>query len=82
MLKDLAGKARDGGSLLGYAPEAFADMAAMGWAGVVVPEACGGMGMNELDFILLAQECGYAGLPEPLVDTMLVGVPLLAALDA
>ncbi|WP_460421767.1 acyl-CoA dehydrogenase family protein [Pseudomonas sp. ZL2] len=54
----------------------------LGLSAITVPEACGGMGMNELDFILLAQECGYAGLPEPLVDTMLVGVPLLAGLDA
>ena len=52
----------------------------LGLTTVSVPEAAGGLGMNELDFILLAQECGYAGLAEPLVDTMLVGVPLLAGL--
>jgi alkylation response protein AidB-like acyl-CoA dehydrogenase len=53
----------------------------LGLTSLTVPEEQDGMGMNELDFILLAQECGYAGLPEPLVDTMLIGVPLLAALD-
>lgn len=53
----------------------------LGLSALTVPEAYGGLGMNALDFVLLAQECGYAGLPEPLVDTMLVGVPLLAGLD-
>ncbi len=33
--------------------------------------------MSELDFVLLAQECGYVALPEPLVHTALVAVPLL-----
>lgn len=54
----------------------------LGLSAITVPQTCGGMGMNALDFILLAQECGYAGLPEPLVETMLVGVPLLAGVDA
>ncbi len=33
--------------------------------------------MTELDFVLLAQECGYVALPEPLVHTVLVAVPML-----
>jgi alkylation response protein AidB-like acyl-CoA dehydrogenase len=49
----------------------------MGLVGMTVPEEFGGLGMNELDFILLAQECGYVALPEPLVHTALVAVPLL-----
>ena len=36
--------------------------------------------MTELDFVLLAQECGYVALPEPLVHTVLVSVPLLIEL--
>ena len=44
---------------------------------MTVPEEHGGLGMNELDFVLLAQECGYVALPEPLVHTALVAVPLL-----
>ncbi len=49
----------------------------LGLTGLTVPEDFGGMGMNELDFVLLAQECGYVALPEPLVQTVLVGVPTL-----
>ena len=33
--------------------------------------------MSELDFVLLAQECGYVALPEPLVHTAMVAAPLL-----
>ncbi|NQD92791.1 acyl-CoA/acyl-ACP dehydrogenase [Pseudomonas sp. CrR25] len=65
----------------GRSDELWAQLAELGLTALSVPEAYGGLGMNELDFVLLAQECGYAGLAEPLVESMLVGVPLLAALD-
>lgn len=51
--------------------------AEMGLTAVTVPEAFGGLGMSELDFILLAQECGYVALPEPLVNVAMIAVPLL-----
>lgn len=65
----------------GRSDQLWAQLVELGLTALTVPEAQEGMGMNELDFILIAQECGYAGLPEPLVETVLVGVPLLAALD-
>lgn len=49
----------------------------LGLVGMTVPEEFGGLGMSELDFVLLAQECGYVALPEPLVHTVLVAVPML-----
>ncbi len=52
-------------------------LAELGLTGLTVPEAHGGLGMNELDFVLLAQECGYVALPEPLVHTAMVAVPML-----
>ncbi len=55
-------------------------MAGMGLTGLTVPEEFGGMGMNAVDFVLLAQECGFVALPEPLVETVLVAVPLINAL--
>jgi alkylation response protein AidB-like acyl-CoA dehydrogenase len=54
----------------------------MGLVGMTVPEELGGLGMTALDFVLLAQECGYVALPEPLVHTALVAVPLLQDLGA
>lgn len=55
----------------------WAQLAELGLTGLTVPEDFGGLGMNELDFVLLAQECGYVALPEPLVQTVLVAVPTL-----
>jgi alkylation response protein AidB-like acyl-CoA dehydrogenase len=52
-------------------------LAEIGLTGITVPEDHGGLGMDEVDFVLLAEQCGYAALPEPLIDTVLVGVPLL-----
>lgn len=57
----------------------WAQLAEMGLTGVTVAEAYGGLGMNELDFVLLAQEAGYVALPEPLVHVALVAVPTLLA---
>jgi alkylation response protein AidB-like acyl-CoA dehydrogenase len=58
----------------------WSQLAELGLVGMTAPEASGGLGMSELDFVLLAQECGYVALPEPLVHTVLVAVPLLQAL--
>ncbi len=55
----------------------WAQLTEMGLVGMTVPEEFGGLGMTVLDFVLLAQECGYVALPEPLVHTVLVAVPLL-----
>ena len=52
-------------------------LAELGLTGMTVPEEHGGLGMTELDFVLFAQECGYVALPEPLVHTVLVAVPML-----
>jgi alkylation response protein AidB-like acyl-CoA dehydrogenase len=52
----------------------------MGLAGALVPEACGGLGLKAIDFILVAEACGHAGLPEPLVENAGVSLPLLASL--
>ena len=61
----------------GRSDELWAQLAELGLTGMTVPEEHGGPGMSELDFVLLAQECGYVALPEPLVHTALVAVPLL-----
>ena len=64
----------------GRDPELWQQLTELGLVAMTVPEELGGLGMNELDFVLLAQECGYVALPEPLVHTVLVAVPLLKAL--
>ena len=42
-----------------------------------LPEEHGGLGMNEVDLVLILEEAGRAALPEPLLETTAIGVPLL-----
>lgn len=51
----------------------------MGVLGALVPESGGGLGLTELDVVLLAEEAGRAALPEPFVEHVLVAAPLAAA---
>ena len=64
----------------GRDPAIWQQIVDMGLPGMTVSEEYGGLGMSELDFVLLAQECGYVALPNPLVHTALVAVPLLTAI--
>jgi alkylation response protein AidB-like acyl-CoA dehydrogenase len=52
----------------------------MGLPGLMLPETAGGLGLSEIDLVLVAEACGYAGLPEPLVEHAGVAAPLLAAM--
>jgi alkylation response protein AidB-like acyl-CoA dehydrogenase len=61
----------------GRSDELWGQLAELGLTGITVPTEFGGLGMDALDFVLLAQECGYVALPEPLVHVALVAVPLL-----
>lgn len=56
----------------------WAAMAENGLTAVLAPEASGGLGLAETDFILIAEAAGWAALPEPLVEHAGVAVPLLA----
>jgi alkylation response protein AidB-like acyl-CoA dehydrogenase len=64
----------------GRSAELWKQLADVGLAGLLVPEARGGMGMDETDAVLLFEECGRAALAEPVVATAAVGAPLLAEL--
>lgn len=50
---------------------------ALGLNAMLVPEALGGLGLGPTDFILLAEACGQVALPEPVVETVMVAMPLL-----
>lgn len=52
-----------------------------GFTNVLLPEAIGGMGLTEIEFSLIAEVAGYFALPEPLIESAGVAVPMLAALD-
>jgi hypothetical protein len=65
----------------GRSGAAWDALGAMGVLGALVPEADGGLALTELDVVLLAEETGYAALPEPFVEHVLVGAPLVSGED-
>jgi alkylation response protein AidB-like acyl-CoA dehydrogenase len=62
----------------GRSPALWGKLAEMGLVGLTVPELHGGLGLREIDLVLLLEECGRAAVPEPIVETTAVGAPLLA----
>jgi alkylation response protein AidB-like acyl-CoA dehydrogenase len=61
----------------GRSGAAWKALGEMGVLGALVPEDSGGLGLTELDVVLLAEETGRAALPEPFVEHVLVCAPLL-----
>ena len=53
----------------------------LGLLGLLVPERAGGLGLDEVALVLPLEETGRAALPDPIVETAAVAVPLLAALE-
>jgi alkylation response protein AidB-like acyl-CoA dehydrogenase len=49
----------------------------IGVPGLLVPEIFGGLGLNEIDSLLVFVELGRAALAEPVIPTAAVAVPLL-----
>ncbi len=49
----------------------------MGVLGALAPEDAGGLGLTEVDLVLLLEESGAAALPGPIVEHAMVGAPLL-----
>lgn len=64
----------------GIDPSLRQQLVDMGLTAMLVPEKFGGLGLTDVDFILLAEECGKVALPEPLVDSSLVSTSMLASL--
>lgn len=64
----------------GRSAELRAKLADQGLTAVSVPEAHGGMGLGDLDWVLVHQELGYHGIPDSLTDTAYVAVGLINAL--
>jgi len=56
-------------------------LAELGAPALVVPEACGGLGLSDVDLVGVLEEAGRACLPEPLLETAALAAPTLAALE-
>jgi len=56
----------------------YAEIAKLGWNGLLVPEKFGGAGLGMLDMSLLLEECGYSALPGPFLFSSALAAPMLA----
>jgi len=65
---------------IGWSPERWRQLAELGVPGLTVPAVHGGLGLGFVDLVLLLEEAGRSGLPEPLVDAVAVAAPLLSEL--
>lgn len=73
---DLRALWEDGGH---HAPGLWRHLAEMGVLGALAPESAGGMGMGFVDAILLLEQLGYAAVPGPVIESIAVVIPALAA---
>jgi alkylation response protein AidB-like acyl-CoA dehydrogenase len=55
----------------------YREMAALGWMGVLVPEASGGLGLGAIELAALCEELGRVAAPGPFLSTQLVIAALL-----
>ena len=62
----------------GQVPGLWEKLAEVGILGLNVPEAHGGLGLSEIDLVLILEEAGRAACPEPLLETVAIAAPLLA----
>jgi alkylation response protein AidB-like acyl-CoA dehydrogenase len=52
-------------------------LAEMGALSLTAPESDGGLGLDERYLVLVLEEAGYAGLPQPIVETAAVAAPII-----
>jgi alkylation response protein AidB-like acyl-CoA dehydrogenase len=70
-------KLRDDSDPVGFSRELWKEMAEMGWAGVLVPEAYGGAGFGYIGAGLIAQEIGRNLSATPLLSSAVLAVTAL-----
>ena len=63
----------------GFDPAIWDEMVALGWAGIALPEACGGSGMGVASVVPVVEAMGRAMLGTPLISTTLAAQLLLRA---
>ncbi len=66
----------------GFDAATWAEMAAMGWVALRVPEAQGGAGLGMAEYVALAEALGRGLVPEPLIPGAISAALLAAAGEA
>lgn len=73
---------RDAGEAAGYDPAVYADMAGMGWTGIIIPEAHGGSEFGWMSLGLVVEELGRTLTASPLVaSSIAAGAIVLGGSD-
>lgn len=70
-------KLRDDSDTTGYAPQLWQQMAAMGWAGIILPEAYGGLEFGFAGLGVVLEESGRTLTASPLFASAVVGASAL-----
>jgi alkylation response protein AidB-like acyl-CoA dehydrogenase len=65
-----------------WSPELWQGMAEMGWAGMVIPEAYGGLEFGYVGAGLVMEECGRVLASSPLLSSSFVSASLIASLGS
>ncbi len=63
----------------GFTDQQWHELVELGWPGVVVPEAHGGLGLGAVELVVIAEEMGYALAPSPLFSDVCAALMLAAA---
>lgn len=66
----------------GYSREVWKQIADAGWLSILVPEDAGGLGLSIVEVTAIAEEAGFALLPEPFIASGVQTMALLAALPS
>src|SRR3974390_2001250 len=69
------------GELPGYDRRIYADMAALGWFGVLIPEAYGGAGLGFQDMAVVLRGLASGLLAEPVCAAVVLGARALLHSD-
>jgi alkylation response protein AidB-like acyl-CoA dehydrogenase len=68
---------RDASDSAGFSRELWKEMAALGWAGITLPESVGGAGMGFAELVVVMEQLGRALAGEPFLSTVLLGAEAL-----
>jgi len=68
-------------SAAGFDPAIWRQMAELGWAALLIPEARGGLGASLADVAAIAEELGKVAAPEPLIETATLAATVLSQAD-
>ena len=63
----------------GFTDAQWQELSELGWPGVIVPEADGGLGLGAVELVVIHEEIGYALAPSPLFSTLSAALLLGAA---